>query len=682
MGDEITGSKSEWNELVESEERFRTLAESTPVAVLLFQDDRWVFLNRAAEEITGYGRDELLGMNFWSIVHPDHKAMVEDRGKRRQAGEAVDPRYEFKIVTKQGRVRWVLLNGATTHLGGRPAGLINVIDITTLKRTQEELEATNEELEATNEELNATNEELIASQTELETSERRYRELFENFPVGLYQASLDGTVLTVNPEMARMLGYASIKDLMAHEKNMEGFFMEALDAQKLRAMADSGSDVNDYVTRFRRQDGGVVWVSINTRVRLDPGGKGGFLEGYIRDFTAQKSAEEEKELLERQLLQAQKMEAVGRLAGGIAHDFNNLLTAILGNAELSLAALDDPEIVRENLDDIIRISTRASELTRQLLAFSRKQMIKPVKLDLNEVLASMERMLRRVIGENIDLSIEPHREPGFIEADPTQMEQLIVNMIVNARDAMPRGGRIMISLTNELVTYGESLKKPGLYPGLYVALRISDNGIGMDRETQEKIFEPFFTTKGEAGTGLGLATVYGVVKQNGGYISLESAPGKGATFTVLLPRVEHAGMKPPRPAVKKTGVVRPSATSETILLVEDEEPVRKLISKALALQGYHVIESKSGADAEKEVAAASAHIDLILSDVVLPDTTGPELVEKLAARLADTHVLYMSGYAEQAIMTRAMINRGVQFIPKPFLLNDLFGKIREILSGD
>ena len=696
------------NDLRESEERFRNLAESTPMAILIYQDNRWIYANPSAERITGYSREELTSMNFWDVVHPDFREMVAERGKKRQSGENVISSYEFKIVTKSGEDKWVLLNGTTSRLGGKPAGLINVIDITEMKEIHEELDrrnaqlnqknneiqsilreleetnkeltGLNEELMATNEEFEATNEELVRSQKELEESERRYRDIFNNFPVGIFQTTMTGDFITINNEMARILGYAAAKDSAAPGENVTQFYLDPAVRPRLMDEVRKRGYAERYETQFRKKNGAVIWVSINTFIRDREDGSA-YLEGYIQDITARKEAEEEMKSLETQLIQAQKMEAVGRLAGGIAHDFNNLLTAILGNAEMALKSMNEDSGIVENINDILATALRAADLTQQLLAFSRRQVIKPVVIDINEFLGKVERLLRRIIGENITLHIR--RQPGeaLVRADPTLMEQVVMNLFVNARDAMPDGGTITVVSSHEVVPAARAARGGPVPPGDYIRIDVADTGIGMDHDVMENIFEPFFTTKGDLGTGLGLSTVYGIVRQNDGYITVASEKGAGSTFSVFLPRAAAAAAaeKSCEPSEPAAGV--PAAARETILVVEDESHVRKLLKRTLASQGYTVLEASTSREAIGVCSAEETHIDLLLTDIVLPDLPGPQLVEKVRGSRPGMRVLYMSGYAEQRTALTELQGEGVFFIPKPFLPSDLQKKIREVLAA-
>ena len=374
--------------------------------------------------------------------------------------------------------------------------------------------------------------------------------------------------------------------------------------------------------------------------------------------------------------QSQRLEAIGQLAGGVAHDFNNLLTAILGNAAFLLAstAPDDPR--HADVREIERAATRAAELTRQLLAFSRKQILNPAVLDLNTVLAQIMRMLTRLVGEHIEVTVIPEPALERVRADVAQLEQVIVNLVVNARDAMPDGGKLTIETHN--VTLGEDLTSPhtGVPPGEYVLMAITDTGIGMDPATQSRIFEPFFTTKGRGqGTGLGLSTVYGIVKQSGGSLSVYSEPNRGSTFKVYLPRVVEE-VAPSEPSALSR---QSTSGTETILVVEDETAVRQLASRTLRELGYTLLVAFNADEAVRASEQHAGPIHLLLSDVILPGTSGPKLAARLTAVRPDLRVLYMSGFTENAIVQHGVLESGTQFIQKPFTPASLGLKVREVL---
>ncbi|HEY7783757.1 MAG TPA: response regulator [Pyrinomonadaceae bacterium] len=380
---------------------------------------------------------------------------------------------------------------------------------------------------------------------------------------------------------------------------------------------------------------------------------------------------------EAQLLQSQKLEAVGRLAGGISHDFNNLLTAIIGYSDLSIRRVSPDDPLRRNLDEIRRASERAAGLTRQLLAFSRKQVMQPKVFELNAVVADVERMLRRMIGDDIDVRTNLDPNSGNVKADPGQIEQVIMNLVVNARDAMPKGGKLSIETSSLYLDEQYSFEHVSVKPGFYVLLAVSDTGTGMDEETRQHIFEPFFTTKEPGkGTGLGLSTVYGIVKQSSGHVWVYSEPGKGTTFKVYLPRVEEGAQyyREQEPAAEV-----PRGT-ETILLVEDAEMVRNLTREVLENCGYDVIEASNGKRALSICKNRTEPIDLLLTDVVMPEMSGRELADRLVGLHPEMQVLYMSGYTQDAIVHRGTLDEGTNFIQKPFSPDALARKVRIVLD--
>ena len=380
--------------------------------------------------------------------------------------------------------------------------------------------------------------------------------------------------------------------------------------------------------------------------------------------------------LENQLRQSQKMEAVGRLAGGVAHDFNNLLTAIIGYNQLLLLALGTDHPQREAVEQIGKAAKRAATLTSQLLAFSRRQVLQPKVIDLNEVVTGIEKILRRLIGEDIDLVIQLAPAAAKVKADPGQLEQVVLNLAINARDAMPEGGHLILE-TDEVELADEAARKYEAEAATYVRMRVRDSGLGMDTETQAKIFEPFFTTKGqEKGTGLGLATVYGIVKQSGGFIGVESEAGQGTVFDVFLPRIENLPVQP----IDRSYSAKVETGDERVLLAEDDDSVRRLVSTVLAENGYEVLEA---ADGEQALAIASdlrLSIDLLISDVVMPDMRGPELCRRVLAGRPDMRTLFISGYADGSSPHRGEFGADVPFLQKPFSPEALARKVREVLD--
>jgi len=420
----------------------------------------------------------------------------------------------------------------------------------------------------------------------------------------------------------------------------------------------------------RRRDGTVFPVRLTTSpIRDDAGGVVGVV-GVSSDLTARRE-------LEDRLRHAHRMESIGSLAGGVAHDFNNLLTVITGNVELALHGLPEDDARRGELVEIHRAAERAASLTQQLLAFSRKQVVRPQVVDLNAVLRDTEKMLRRLLGEHIVLELRLGARLGSVRADPAQLEQVVVNLAVNGRDAMPHGGRLTLETAAAELDAASGRLPPEVAAGEFVVLSVSDTGVGMDEATRQRIFDPFFTTKGPGeGTGLGLATVYGIVQQNGGLIEVETAPGAGATFRVLLPRVdEEAG------AAVATAPARQERGRETILLVEDETSLRQLFVRTLSASGYTVLAAGRPQEALDLARSHDGPIDLLLTDIVLPEMNGAALAEKLAPLRPETRVIYMSGYAESTIVHRGVLVAGARLLSKPFTIAALGRAVRETLDA-
>jgi two-component system cell cycle sensor histidine kinase/response regulator CckA len=436
--------------------------------------------------------------------------------------------------------------------------------------------------------------------------------------------------------------------------------------------------VTAYEMDIVAKDGHRLTVEVNTKLVTQDGVSVG-VQGIARDITKRKRLENALRESEEQLRQSQKLEAIGQLAGGVAHDFNNLLTAINGYSALALRRLGADHPISSYLEEIKKAGDRAANLTRQLLAFGRKQLLQPLALNVNDILNDMIKLLKRLIGEDIQLITRPGANLKQIKADPGQLEQVLVNLVVNARDAMPRGGTITIETANITLDGSYASKHLGVSAGEYVMLAISDTGTGMDQETQSRIFEPFFTTKEkDKGTGLGLSTVYGIIRQSGGNIWVYSEVGKGTTFKVYLPLVED------KAATESEAVVVPMIKrgSETVMLVEDEDMVRKLASELLVDAGYIVLEANGGEEAIKLCKQHSEPIDLLITDVVMPKMSGKQVAEQLLALHPETKVLFMSGYTDEAIVHHGVVDSNIAFIQKPFSERALAHKIREVLDSE
>ena len=510
--------------------------------------------------------------------------------------------------------------------------------------------------------------EIKRNEQALRRSEARYRSLVQSSVYGIYRSSLEGRFLDVNPALIAMLGYESPDQVLLLDPEQDVFAYAEEHRRLVEEFRNSGR-LDGIEVKWKRKDGSNITVRISGRAVSSEDEPADVLEAIAEDVT-------ERRALEEQFRQAQKMEAVGRLAGGVAHDFNNLLMVISGYAEVMLAQLENEHPLTDKARAIQQAADRATTLTRQLLAFSRKQLLELKVVDLNAIVSDMERLLRPLIGENVQLVARLEPNAGYTRADAGQLEQVLMNLVVNAKDAMPSGGTLTIETENIVVDETHRRGQTFIRPGPYVMLSVSDTGMGMDKETQSRIFEPFFTTKEKGkGTGLGLSTVYGIVKQSGGYVMVQSELGHGSTFHIYLPQVEGAAEKHVLPVARAA-----AGGSETILLVEDEESVRQLVRDTLESKGYRVLEADNGETGLKVAGAQQGKIELVITDVVMPGLGGREMVEQLAKTRPETKVLYLSGYTEDAILSDGTIEPGTAFLQKPFTLQNLSRKVRELLG--
>jgi PAS domain S-box-containing protein len=496
--------------------------------------------------------------------------------------------------------------------------------------------------------------------------------LIEASPLAIVTFDPEGIVTMWNPAAERIFGWSENEALGGRLPFVPADKQEEFLALRRRALL--GEIFTEPELHRRRADGSPIVVSVSTSPLRRPDGTIYGIMSILTDITYVRRMEE-------QLRQSQKMEAVGRLAGGIAHDFNNLLTAISGYSDLLLHRLPEYSTLRRDVEEIRKAGDRAAALTRQLLAFSRRQVLQPKVLDLNTVVTNMGHVLHRLIGEDIELSTDLSRSLSRVKVDPGQIEQVIVNLAVNARDAMPDGGRITIATADAELSPAYAAAHPEVRPGPHVLLSVADTGNGMSDETQAHLFEPFFTTKERGkGTGLGLATVYGIVQQSGGHIRVNSAADRGSTFLIYLPRVEA-----PEDGVQGTDrplLPHPSPGTETVLLAEDEEVVRRLAREILSGNGYKVLEAGNGREALLLSEAHRGEIHLLLTDVEMPKMSGRELSERIRLLRPGLRILYMSGYTDDAILRHGVLEDGIPFLQKPFTTEALARKVREVLDSD
>jgi len=640
-------------------ERHRLLFAASPVPMLLVDASTLHVLdtNDACVHAYGYSREELLSRTLYDLVteeqHDVLQSSLERRNERAETIVVADRQHR----TKSGERRHVQVTRHRLNLNGRDAILEVIIDVTEGRRLEEERARYVERLRMLELSVSRLNDVvLITKATPL--------------------AAPGPEIVYANGAFERMTGYTPEEALGKSPRMLQGRDTDPAALARMRAAIERAEPVREEIINYTKA-GVPYWVEIDIApVRDDQGVLTHFI-AVERDRTEQHRTREALRLSEERLRQAQKMEAVGNLAGGIAHDFNNLLSIILSYSSLRSDELPPGDPLRKDLEEIYRAGLRASDMTRQLLAFSRKQMLQPTAVDVSAAVLVLENMLRRLIGEDIELAIHAPVGAGMAFVDPTQLEQVILNLVVNARDAMPDGGHITIETASVELDEGYASLNPGVKPGPYVRLTVSDTGAGMDRATQERIFDPFFTTKEQGkGTGLGLSTVYGIVQQSGGSISLRSAPGAGTTFKIHLPRTDRAEDMAINPAPAGESL----RGSETVLLVEDEDPVRQVVRSILRKNGYHVLEAQNAGEALLVCEQFDATIHLLLTDVVMPRVSGKQLADRLAALRPDMRILFMSGYTENTITHHGVLDEGVAFLPKPVVPHALLKKLRQVLD--
>jgi PAS domain S-box-containing protein len=637
---DVTAHKIAEDALRDSELRFRAVVEQAQVGVALAgaATGRFRVINPKFCEILGATAAELIGTDFRRFSHPDDLAGDQEAMRQVRSGEVAIVRREKRYVRPDGTVRWANVRVSRLRAGEADSDLV----------------VTAEDI------------------TERKEHEERFAKFFHANPVPLTVTDPErgGIVIEVNDAFTRVTGFSREESIGRTAADLGAWADLAEREPVMRQLAATGM-VRGVECRLKRKSGEHYTALVSGQI-VELNGKRCVI-GSILDISAQKQAQEDREKLQAQLAQSQKMESVGLLAGGVAHDFNNLLTVINGYSMMALAKLGPQDPIRDLVSEIQRAGERAAGLTSQLLAFSRKQVLQPRVLDLNRVVADMRPMLERLMGEDVEVRLKASRKAARVQADPHQLEQVIMNLAVNAREAMQRGGRFLID-----ISIGDRDEGPEAPAGRYAALAVSDNGRGMDEATRQRIFEPFFTTKATGkGTGLGLSMVQGIVAQSGGFISVTSVPDRGTTFRIYLPAATDAAVEAPATAAAADST---TGGTETILLAEDQEEVREYAATVLAGYGYHVIASANAAEALALMEQESSRIHLLLTDVVMPQTSGKELASRVSALRPGIKVLFMSGYTGDVIVHHGVLSDGTEFIAKPFTPEELARKVRAALG--
>jgi two-component system cell cycle sensor histidine kinase/response regulator CckA len=624
-------------ELRDTGEQYRLLFDANPLPLWVFDRETLAFLavNEAAIRHYGFSRDEFLNMTIRDIRPPGDVPALLDAVANPHGGLSRPEGWIHR--KKDGTLIDVEITSHGLPFRGKSAELILAHDVTDQRRSEEALRQ----------------------------SEERFAKAFRSSPLPItISTRAEGRYLDVNDAFLKMMGYTRA-EVVGRTSSELKFWLEAEDrAAMIRQLAERG-EVTRLEAKIRTQTGDIRLAEISAElIELD---RNACVLAITHDVT-------ERRRLEEQLRQAQKMEAVGRLAGGIAHDFNNMLSVVIGYTDLLQERVESGP-ARKGLNEIKKAAERAASLTRQLLAFSRRQVLAPRVLDLNSIIDNLSKMLGHMIGEDIELVLVPGASLGHVKADPMQVEQAIMNLAVNARDAMPHGGKLIVATTNAELDETKTHHHPSVRSGSYVLLAVSDTGCGMSEETMRHIFEPFYTTKGPGqGTGLGLSMVHGFVNQSGGYVWVYSELGKGTTFKIFLPRIDEPV------TVEQAAVEQPTARgSEAVLLVEDEEPLRFLATTVLEDSGYTVHSAPDAHEATK-CAQELGHIDLLVTDVVMPGQSGSELAALLRRRWPNLKTLYISGYTGDLITQQGVLETGADLLEKPFTKNSLLKRVRAVLD--
>ncbi len=657
---DVSERKHTEDALRESEEKFRLTFAASPDSVNInrLEDGLYVDINRGFTRLTGFSREDVIGRTSTEIRiwhNPEDRQKLVSGLREKGFYENLEARFR----RKDGSLVTALMSAAVIHINNEPHIVSITRDITELKLMEEALRR----------------------------SEEKHRRLFETMAQGVIHQDAEGSIISANPAAEKILGLSL--DQMLGKTSMD---------PRLKIIKEDGSEVpgSEHPAMIALQTGQAIgpvtrgifnpdknnhtWLSITAIPLSQPGETSPFqVYSTFEDITERKQAEAEQEKLQTQLNEAQKMESIGRLAGGVAHDFNNMLSIINGYAEISIDMLEPSEPVYANIREIYNAGKRSEDIVRQLLAFARRQTISPVQLDLNDTVSGMIKMLQRLIGENIELAWHPGNNLWRVKVDPSQLDQIMANLAVNARDAINDVGRLTIETKNVVVDQDYCRWHSDFVPGRYVMLAVSDNGCGMEKEIQDNLFEPFFTTKGSGkGTGLGLSTIYGIVKQNKGFINVYSEPGQGTSFKIYLPAHEEAESGASQ-HLKEPMQQLPTG-SETVMLVEDEPAILKMGKGMLEKLGYTVLTAEKPDDALRLAEEYEGRIHLLITDVVMPEMNGRDLSAKLSDCSPGLKSIYMSGYTADVIAHHGVLDEDLHFIQKPFSIQDLAVKVREAIE--
>ncbi len=654
---DITERNKAQEALRESEKKFRLLIETSPNAIIVIRGDRIVYANHAATRVSGFTGEQLMSMEFWNFVHADFRDAARQRILARMGGDPVSSRYEYRLIGSKGEDRWVVAASVPMDYEGTPSILVTFSDITELKRTEEALRESEARLKMAMDMAKVAPWEFDGASGMLRFDDQFY---------ALYGTSAEregGTLMSTDSYVRRFVHPDDMADVIA--------------VTERSLFSRDGASTGGMEHRIIRADGEERHISVRFDVIRDRDGRVVRARGANQDITERKRAEEERKSLEALLHQAQKMEAIGQLAGGIAHDFNNILTAIMGFAEVIALRMEQRNPLERHVRQIQAAAERAADLTRGLLAFSRKQVLHTKAFDVHEIIDGVKKMLRRLIPEDVDFRVKTAAMGMTVMADRGQVEQVLMNLVTNARDAMPGGGVLTLESGPASIDDG-FIKRNGFgIPGRYARIMVRDTGCGMDEETREKIFEPFFTTKTVGkGTGLGLSITYGIVKQHNGFITVDSWPGQGTSFCVYLPIAEREKQDPPetrRPDHAPAG-------TETVLLAEDDDMVRELNRTILEEAGYVVIETSDGREALDTFKERGSDVDILVTDVIMPNMDGKKLYEEIIKIRPGIKVLFMSGYSTDTLDARCALDDGYDFMPKPVMPSDLLKRLRHVLD--